>query len=191
MYEDKIVSFESDPCGVEAIYGRVLWNGFAYAQGNCTRPNQCACLCMMPYDRSLCKYSATDLQSSYDHCRGPWQDEMISARDVLYSRGPEYIFGTGACEKGFEGNVDELNRFTTCHQTIYSPTYLERNSINITVGTVLGFVFGSLIYYFIKRRWRRQLLLAKIERRKQQRGDDEEAGEDDSLLDGSGKNSKV
>jgi hypothetical protein len=187
VYEDKIVDFESDPCGVESIFGRENWKGLDYANGNCTRPNQCACLCFMPYDKSLCKFSTSNPMASYDHCRGPWQDDMIQVRDILDRKGPEYIFGTAACERGFEGNVDELDRFTTCHQRIYSPTYLERNSVNIIVGTVFGFVFGSLIYCILRRRWKRQLLQKKIERRKQQRGDDEE----EELLIGSGKSANV
>ena len=169
VYEDKIVSFESDPCGVTAIYGYVLWDGIDHTLGNCTLPNECTCLCTMRYDTSLCNPS-----KSVDHCRGPWQDDLIQVRNVLANHGPEYIFGMRDCEQGFEGNYDEFQRFTTCHQIIYKPPYVERFSVQIIVGTVLGAIVGSILFYFIRRRWKRRLLLEKIERRKQQRGDDEE-----------------
>ena len=118
--------------------------------------------------------------------RGPWQDPMIQVRDILSQRGVQYIFGTTDCEKGYEGNVDALDRFTTCHQIIYSPTYLERFSVNIILGTILGAFFGSLIYFFVRRRMRRKALLEKIEQRKLQRGeeDEDEDEEGDPLLEG-------
>ena len=123
----------------------------------------------MRYDKSLCQSPV-----SVNHCRGPWQDDMIGVRNILAQQGPNFIFGTTDCERGYEGNVDDLNRFTTCHQIIYVPTYLERFSVNIIVGTVLGAFVGSIILFFIRRRWKRRLLLDKIERRKNQRGDEEE-----------------
>ena len=176
IYEDKVVSFESDPCGVTAIYGYVNWDSIDHTLGNCTLPNVCTCLCTMRYDPTLCNPS-----KSVNHCRGPWQDDLIKVRDVLSEQGPQYIFGMRDCETGYEGNYDAYQRFTTCHQIIYKPTYVERFSIQIIVGTVLGTLLGTIIFYFIRRRWKRRLLLEKIERRKQQRGDDEE---EDLLLDG-------
>jgi hypothetical protein len=177
IYEDKIVSFEADPCGVTAIYGLIPWHDRMYTLGNCTLPNQCTCLCTTRYDEKLCSPA-----TSVNHCRGPWQDELIQLRDILSQRGPQYIFGTSDCERGYEGNIDETQHFTTCHQIIYVPTYAERFSRNIIAGTILGFVFGSLIYFFVRRRWKRKQLLEKIERRKQQREENMEAEDEEELL---------
>jgi hypothetical protein len=76
FYEDKVISFETDPCGLLAIYGMRGWHGRKYARGNCTKPNECTCLCKLTYSEKICH--KTDMS-----CEGPWQDPMVALRNVL------------------------------------------------------------------------------------------------------------
>ena len=116
VYEEKIISFESDPCGVVAVYGLHGFHGRKYSRGNCTLPNQCTCMCFSKYDYYTCKARGTN-------CNGAWQDPLSDQRDVLVSgvRKYGYTFGYTDCTDGYEGNVDSLNHFTTCHMQIYVP----------------------------------------------------------------------
>lgn len=166
IFEDKIIEFETDPCGVESIYGQRGWKGRKYARGNCTEPNICTCLCKESYDEKAC--TKVGLK-----CDGPWQDPMVSLRDVVSMRGAEYTFGSSDCYYGYEGNVNEMDQFVTCHQTIYRPGTMERYSVEIiAVLTVLGFVIGTT-YYFVRARLRQKFILAKIERRRSKRSSEE------------------
>ena len=102
-------------------------------------------------------------------CNGPWQDNMVYVRNLLAQRGPEYTFGSTDCYYGFEGNVDELDRFTTCHQTIYVPTSSQRDSLLfIILFSCLGFL-AIVSYRYVSARVKRRFLLAKIERRRSRR----------------------
>lgn len=166
VFEHKVISFESDPCAAIAIYGIHGFRGQKYARGNCSQPNQCTCFCKTAYNLKACKKFG-------QLCDGPWQDEMIKVRNVLKSRGPEYEFGSTGCVHGYEGNVDDMNRFTTCHQTIYIPSNLERSSLNLTISmSVIGFI-ASVVFYFVRKRLQRRYLLAKIERRRSKRSSEE------------------
>ena len=74
---------------------------------------------------------------------------------------------------GYEGNVNEMDQFITCHQTIYRPGTMERYSVEIiAILTVLGFVIGTT-YYFVRARLRQKFILAKIERRRSKRSSEE------------------
>ena len=166
IFEDKIIDFETDPCGVQSIYGVRGWKGRKYARGNCTEPNICTCLCKESYDPKAC--AKIGMQ-----CDGPWQDAMVSLRDVVSLRGAEYTFGSTDCYYGYEGNVNEMDQFVTCHQTIYRPGALERYSVEIiAILTLLGFVTGTS-YYFVTARLRQAFILAKIERRRSKRSSEE------------------
>jgi hypothetical protein len=166
VYEAKVIAFESDPCGLVGIYGMHGFHGTKYARGNCSQPNLCTCMCKVPYSMKACK--------KHGHlCEGAWQDPMYKLRDVLSIRGAEYEFGSTACAYGYEGNVDELDRFTTCHQTIYLPSSIEKDSvILICVFSICGF-FGAVAYYFVNERVKQRYLLAKIERRRSKRSSEE------------------
>lgn len=175
IHEDKIIDFESDPCGVKAIHGVHGWKGRKYARGNCTQPNECTCLCKIPYDKRACRKVGR-------LCNGPWQDNLVRVRNLLANRGPEFTFGTTDCRFGFEGNVDDMDHFTTCHQTIYFPTSTDRDSLALIIAfSVVGF-FGIIFYRFASVRLRRKFLLAKIERRRTKR-----SSEESMLSAGSGK----
>ena len=176
VFEDKVISFETDPCGLDAIYGVRGWKGRKYARGNCSEPNICTCLCKDTYYEKACKKLG-------ENCDGPWQDPMVALRDLVSARGPEFTFGTTDCSYGYEGNVNNMDQFTTCHQTIYRPSAMEQYSVEIIASlTVGGFIIGAA-YYFISARLRQKFILAKIERRRSKRSSSE------SLL-GVGKKSR-
>lgn len=166
VFENNVISFEADPCAVRAIHGIRGWKGRKYTRGNCTQPNQCTCLCKLPYNRKACK-------SAGDYCDGPFQDPLVAVRNLLVKRGPEFVFGSTDCRFGFEGNVNYLDQFTTCHQTIYLPSLIDGRSLALIVGfSVVGF-FAILFYRFASVRIKRRFLLAKIERRKTKRSSEE------------------
>lgn len=160
------MGFEQDPCGVRSIYGINGWKGRKYARGNCTQPNQCTCLCKIPYNKKNCKKNGRE-------CNGPWQDQLFRVRNVLINRGPQYVFGSTDCAFGFEGNVDSFDRFVTCHQTIYFPSRTERDSLALVIAlSILGFLI-IVGYRFAAVRLKRRFLMAKIERRRTKRSSEE------------------
>lgn len=166
VFEDKVIGFETDPCGVQSIYGLGGWKGRKYTRGNCTEPNQCTCLCKIPFDRRACRKSGK-------FCDGPWQDLLVNVRNLLIQRGPQFTFGSTDCRYGYEGNVNKMDRFVTCHQTIFNPSSTESNSLGLIVAfTLLGF-FGFIFYRYASVRLKRKFLLAKIERRKTKRSSEE------------------
>jgi hypothetical protein len=175
LYEDKIISFEQDPCGAQAIFfgpdstpvARGGWKGRKYARGNCTLPNQCTCLCKQFFNVKAC-HKGDELS-----CEGPWQDPLVDIRNVLSGRGTEFTFGTQGCSEGFEGNVDGMDRFITCHLTIYVPSDFERSTITYLIAIIAIVFIVSIIYYFVRRRISRRYLLAKIERRRSKRSSEE------------------
>jgi hypothetical protein len=87
-----------------------------------------------------------------------------------------------------------MNRFTTCHQTVYVPTSTEVQSLTLIVTfAVLGF-FVLVFYRYASVRIKRKFLLAKIERRKTRRDSEAsmQSAERSSLLsDGRGSVSRV
>jgi hypothetical protein len=177
VFEDKVVAFESDPCGVTAIYGRRGFKGTKYARGNCTQPDMCTCLCKVPYRRKSCHKTGK-------LCDGPWQDNMVATRDLPGARAPEFTFGTTDCNFGYEGNVDDTDHFTTCHQTIYVPTSTEKDSLVMIIAfSIIGF-FSLITYRYASARLKRRFLLAKIERRRTRRDSEAsmQSGERSSLL---------
>jgi hypothetical protein len=166
IYEEKVISFETDPCGVEAIYHTRGFKGRKFRRGNCTKPNQCTCLCKESYDITIC-------DSTGKLCDGAWQDPMWNYRNVLIRKGVEYIFGTTDCIHGFEGNTDHLDRFVTCHHTIFIPSDTERDSVTLILCfSILGF-FALIFWFFVRRRLQKRYLLAKIERRRSKRSSEE------------------
>ena len=50
---------------------------------------------------------------------GAWQDDCVGWRNVL---DVDEMFGTRDCYDGYEGAVDEYDRYQTCHMIIYAPT---------------------------------------------------------------------
>ncbi len=98
---------------------------------------------------------------------------MASIRNLLIARGVEFAFGTTDCAYGYEGNVDEMDRFTTCHQTVFLPSSSQRDSITLIVVFVfLGFL-GTVAYYYLSAKIKKRMLLAKIERRRSKRSSEE------------------
>lgn len=177
VFEDKVIAFESDPCGVTAIYGKRGWKGTKYNRGNCTEPDRCTCLCKVPYRRKSCHKTGK-------LCDGPWQDNMVSQRNLPGARGPEFTFGSTDCYFGYEGNIDDMNHFTTCHQTIYVPSSVEEQSLSLIISfAVIGLVL-IVVYRYASVRLKRRFLLAKIERRRTRRDSEAsmQSGERSSLM---------
>lgn len=166
IFEEKIIEFESDPCGLEAIYGVNGYRGRKFTRGNCTQPNKCTCLCKERYNVEIC-----DAKGKY--CNGAWQDPMWKYRDVLSRKGVEFIFGTTDCFHGYEGNMDSLDYFVTCHSSIFRPNPTERDSIILILCfSILGFT-AIIFWSFVRRRLQKRYLLAKIERRRSKRSSEE------------------
>jgi hypothetical protein len=87
-----------------------------------------------------------------------------------------WTFGSTDCALGYEGNMNDLDQFVTCHMNIYEPSSIERSSVQIVLAVVIVAVIFSMFYYFFAARIRRRILLAKIERRRSKRSSE------DSLL---------
>ena len=166
VYEDKVIAFEEDPCEMVALYGYHGWHGTKYTRGNCTKPNQCTCLCKNKYDPQACDKTGKS-------CNGPWQDQMAPLRNLLINRGVMFVFGSTDCAYGNEGNIDAMDQFVSCHLTVYFPGDSERDSVNMIVGIVFCAFIGSVIYFFVAARLRRRALQAKIERRRSKRSSEE------------------
>jgi len=161
--EEKVVAFELDPCGLEALYDPVEYKGRELTRGNCTAPNQCTCLCFDEYNPHDCH--------AYDtNCRGPFQDPLVAYRDLLPLG---YMFGTRDCYSGYEGNVDDYDRYETCHMIIFEPYWYERYSPELIAISVVGGVAIMITYCCVRRRIKRKMLLAKIERRRSRRSSEE------------------
>ena len=61
--------------------------------------------------------------------------------------------GTRDCYDGYEGVVDEYERYQTCHMMIYVPaTWLERNTILLLTIAGGALIFGSVAYFYIRRK---------------------------------------
>lgn len=94
-------------------------------------------------------------------------------RNVLPNSG--YTFGTRECVSGYEGHVDDMDRWTSCHLKIMVPNTFQRYTrIIIVVTTLLAFV-GMITYNVVRRRLKRKYLLAKIERRRSRRSSEDSA----------------
>ncbi len=55
-------------------------------------------------------------------CEGAWQDDLVSSRNVLEVFE---VFGSTDCYDGYEGPMNEMDRFTTCHLSIVVPNTIE------------------------------------------------------------------
>lgn len=119
--EEKVKSFEKDPCGMKG------------SRGHCVLPNKCTCTCKIRYDSNLCRAVGGN------HCRKPFKDLLSKYRHVL---SPNEVFGSRSCSSGYEGIVDEENDFISCHLNIYEPTYFVKQSIQIIL---LSSILGMLL----------------------------------------------
>jgi hypothetical protein len=164
--EEKVHAFEVHPCSMKGVYKPEVIDDVTFGRGNCTWPNECACHCKD-------KYFFTACTNNKEQCLGPWQDPMVRRRNVLPN--PSYCFGSRNCISGYEGNLNSMDHWNSCHLIIYEPPwYIRYTRLLITVGTLLSF-FGLIAYNTIRRRLKRQYLLAKIERRRSRRSSEESA----------------
>jgi hypothetical protein len=145
----KVLNFELDPCQskVETFTKddsyMAKWGDFYIGQGNCTRPDECTCLC-----------------KEEDPTWDPWLDPLnreVPAGSVL---------GTKLCAVGFEGNKNDESRFVSCHLEIYVPTFAEEYSIELIVIFVFLIIGGVFGYFYVRKKLKQRYLLAKAERRR-------------------------
>merc|ERR1711998_78487 len=194
--EEKIAIFERDPCALfdetplidESEEGYLDQPLFWYTpepwffgsipielkRGNCTTPNVCTCLCKIRYSFTLCNHpnkgQASDEKKNM-YCRGPFQDDLVGERNIL--AGDE-LFGTRECFSGYEGVVDQYDRFMSCHMKIKEPNgALEEHAVLLLVICSI-LVFVSIVsYVFLRRRLKQIARRRKEQRRKSRRSSEE------------------
>jgi hypothetical protein len=98
---------------------------------------------------------------------------MVRFRNVLEVKGASYTFGSTECRRGYEGNVNNMDQFVSCHQNIYVPTAWEANSVEIIASLTVGIFLLAVAYYFISARLKQAYILAKIERRRSKRSSED------------------
>ncbi len=155
--ERKIRIFETDPCGMEGFDSRLIPQHMLEPRGTCTLPNQCTCFCKRTYDGPLCRFLGGYF------CIKPFHDPLRKYRNVL---APNEIFGTRSCTSGFEGAVDERDKFISCHLTIYEPSYVVRHSIELfSWGCIL---IVALIWFClrVKRKRHSKYMTEKYDKRR-------------------------
>jgi hypothetical protein len=156
-------------------------------RGNCSVPNVCTCLCNVQYNRVLCdspnKGDSGCLMFCGDQtaekrakfCEGAFQDDMWTTRNLLESNE---IYGTRACKSGYEGVIDEFDRFMSCHLIIKEPAegiagLYEAHLIAVMVIGGIAFGCGVVLYFYLRQKIKAMALKAKIDRRKSRRSSEE------------------
>lgn len=122
---------------------------------------QCTCHCKGSYDKELCQA----LGGIY--CKVPFHDRLYRFRNVL---APNQIFGTRSCYSGYEGSVDEKDKFISCHMDIYEPSYIVENSISLIFWITFTLLSGTIMFIYFKVMLHRRYIQQKIENRKIRRG---------------------
>jgi len=84
------------------------------------------------------------------------------------------LFGTRDCYDGYEGHLNQMDRFTTCHLTIVVPTQLEYISMLLIVLSAVAAIIFLLLYFYIRKRIKKRYIEAKIKRRQARRAVDDE-----------------
>jgi len=200
--EEKIHIFESDPCAAFSPSGYELVD-FEEAgtvemsiapRGECILPNECLCLCRRRYNPNKCHLKGgqgargTTPFAYEGYCEGAWQDDLIGSRNVLEIFEK---FGERDCYEGYEGNMNEMDRFHTCHLTILVPTTLEYISQLLIILSIALAVLGLAMYMYIRKRIRKRYLEAKIKRRQARRAvEDVEGNEEDAFKEKGAKKGK-
>jgi hypothetical protein len=156
--EKKLRIIESDPCGMKGFYEQDFIHGIAYNRGNCTRPNECTCLCKSRFDAKLCRAVGGVF------CKRPFQDPFYKFRNVL---APNEMFGTRSCSAGYEGLVDDNDKFMSCHMKIYEPTIFVRHSGVIVIFCTITLLVGCCTFFYVRRKMKirdRRLRLSSVKK---------------------------
>merc|ERR1712100_328863 len=180
--EGRVHAFEMDPCGSKGgRWGMDSWEGLSVGQGNCTMPDVCTCLCKQYYSKERCRKYGT-------HCLRAWVDPLSRSIPWGFTFGgekrAEKCDRTGKCNlgdgdardcyDGYEGNVDDQSRFTSCHLAIYVPAWWERDSVILIAVAAVQALFGSVGYFILKKKLKQRYLLAKAERRRSRKSSSED-----------------
>ena len=141
-------------------------------EGDKTRCNVCLCVCVV---HCLCldsyiserdeedPLSKTEFKEEKDergYEQAPWSDPLGRTLAI------DEIYGTKDCRKGYEGRVNSLGLFESCHLTIKFPTTLERYSVDIIVSSILFLIVACVVYCLVRRRLNILRHKAKIARRR-------------------------
>merc|ERR1711988_1546546 len=163
--EERINLVENNPCNSEDWFGTEILEelDYRFSRGNCTEPNLCACFCKVPFDQRKC-----DLRGK--NCEGAWQDPLVGIRALL---DYDEQFGSRSCASGYEGKVDSVDRFTSCHMKIFEPSSFQRATLDIMVSFSIIGLICAVGYYYYRRRLKKMWLDAKINRRKSRRSSEE------------------
>mmetsp|Transcript_11006 Transcript_11006/g.22017 ORF Transcript_11006/g.22017 Transcript_11006/m.22017 type:complete len:250 (+) Transcript_11006:59-808(+) len=185
--EEKIHSFEADPCaaftasGYEEVgFGGQTAEMSLAPRGECVLPDECLCLCKQRYNPNKCHLVGGDGSSGTTPfqfegtCEGAWQDDLYTSRNVLELFE---VFGSRDCWEGYEGHQNGMDRFTTCHLTIVVPTQMEYVSMTLIILSVVVGLIGAAVYWYIRKRIKKRALEAKIKRRQARRAVDDVDGE--------------
>lgn len=180
--EERVHAFEMDPCGSGGgRWGADEWEGLQVGQGNCTMPNVCTCLCKKYFSKERCRKYGT-------HCLRAWSDPLSRSIPWGFTFGgqkrAEKCSRSGNCNEGdndardcydgYEGNVDDDSKFTSCHLAIYVPAWWERDSLILIAVAAVLFFFGSIGYFILKKKLKQRYLLAKAERRRSRKSSSED-----------------
>ena len=97
-------------------------------------------------------------------CEGAFQDDMWTTRNLLESNE---IYGTRACKSGYEGVIDEFDRFMSCHLIIKEPAegiagLYEAHLIAVMVIGGIAFGCGVVLYFYLRQKIKAMALKAKM-----------------------------
>uniref|UniRef100_A0A7S2SRM0 EGF-like domain-containing protein n=1 Tax=Rhizochromulina marina TaxID=1034831 RepID=A0A7S2SRM0_9STRA len=183
--EERVHAFEVNPCGedrpgeltpgyeiIRNDDGEEVWaQPIAQARaprGECVLPNECTCLCHESYNPHICHANGGDSSSGTSYftyegeCQGSWQDPLWKHRDVLEVFE---VFGSRDCFRGYEGHLNQMDRFTSCHLSIASPVWYEYLSIFLIITSTISTFLLLIVYCYVRQKIQHQRRQAKIRRR--------------------------
>ena len=158
--DSKVQLFEKDPCGMKGFDSLLIPHSMKETRGKCILPNTCVCNCKASYSRPICRL----LGGKY--CEMPFQDPFFRHRNVL---ALNEIFGTRSCNAGYEGTVDENDKFVSCHLNIYEPTFLVKNTKSLIGWSSVSALLLIWILLRTKRRRHSKYMAKRYERRELRR----------------------
>ena len=100
-------------------------------------------------------YLSADTNSNrYGSQQEAWEEAWGTGACLTGALLPIPTAGTrDICYDGYEGVVDEYERYQTCHMMSYVPaTWLERNPILLLMIAGGALIFGSVAYFYSRRK---------------------------------------
>ena len=81
-----------------------------------------------------------------------WEEAWGTGACLTGALLPIPTAGTRDCYDGYDGVVDEYERYRPAICMIYVPTLLERNTILLPTIAGGALIFGSVAYFYIRRK---------------------------------------